>query len=69
MSWIYNGRKYWYHNGKRYSKKINKRKRIGYWWNNGKEWRRTSYDGYIDAKSAGRRVKTRELYDYEQEII
>lgn len=31
MAWFFNGRKYWYHNGKRYSRRIKRKFKRGKW--------------------------------------
>lgn len=66
MAWFYNGRKYWYHKGKKYSRKIRKTKRIGYFWHDGTNWRQTSYTGYMDCN---RKKYSRELYENESEYL
>ena len=75
MSWIYNGRKYWYHNGKKYSCKVKrKKKRIGYFmihhFDDERPIRQLSYSKYYEVKTDGIfRTYQRYLRDDEQEML
>lgn len=64
MAWIYKGRKYWYHKGRRYSRKVNYKRKTykknkSYFWTDGLgNTRSTDYQGYLEAKFSGKKVGT-----------
>lgn len=66
MAWFHNGRKYWKHNGKTYSRPLRITNKRRFFWYSSRGWSQTDYFKYLEVKRRNpRAVKTNLAYENE----